>query len=773
MVTSSKILTVTYGTFSCTLEGFDDPFTTLQMVAEYFRKLAAEDRYFGGVPQVPDAQTLTRIAEKANPKGVATEIGEHGIILRQTGMAADVPAGADTDEMPARQRQDNRDQDDVQDVVEAGSQAPAAPIPDVPAAAAMFVSRRADAPEPADPNAADEGNIAEAEVDEAKSDDTDDDAAGLIVSHASPRLATPSQEAVSETLEKIRANITKAESDIDNQDRADAAATEVEAMEPEAAGSENQDTPVSEAAPEMAKAAEDAEPPVTETAPDQTDVEQADATQDDTAAPLILNQADAIAPEPSETAELETVELEDAGNTEPQPTRTDPDAPEASIEAGDSNSKPAAAVAAEGDDTPSNQVVSDETTAETEDQAAAEEPAHPSSVLSPEEEAELARVLAAAEAEAQELNAAADQEQTQDETPEAQPVTDHAAEQPLSEAQPPETDTDTEARPVPVTDTVTDTDTDTDMDTDMDTAAQTEAAETTQAEANSETGPEADARRKQAAAILQAQSGTKDDKVLERLLETTQSKMDRPEQQRRMNALDQLKAAVAATEAERQGKSGTSLLDRSDDTDEDATDLAAYREDLRQAQNPNRKAARAPRGSVSAPVTPAPLILVSEQLIKVPAANVPDTEVATAAPVDPATQSSGNLALKQEPAPTPETADAVQDEDDSIQGLPADVFADATSFADFAERIGAFELTDLLEAAAAYTSIIEDKPRFSRAQVMSKIAKLNHGDSYSKEAGLRAFGKLLREGKILRVQDGQFGISKASRFSIATRYNED
>lgn len=78
-------------------------------------------------------------------------------------------------------------------------------------------------------------------------------------------------------------------------------------------------------------------------------------------------------------------------------------------------------------------------------------------------------------------------------------------------------------------------------------------------------------------------------------------------------------------------------------------------------------------------------------------------------------------------------------------------------------------MQDMLEAAAAFTSIVEGKPRFSRAQVMSKIARIETGDGFSKEAGLRAFGKLLREGKILRVQDGQFAISKSSRFSIAQR----
>ena len=88
MVTSSKKLTVSYGTFSCTLEGFDDPFTTLQMVAEYFRKLAAEDRYFGGIPRVPDTETLKQIARNATSRDVDADVGEDGIVLRQSNAPA-------------------------------------------------------------------------------------------------------------------------------------------------------------------------------------------------------------------------------------------------------------------------------------------------------------------------------------------------------------------------------------------------------------------------------------------------------------------------------------------------------------------------------------------------------------------------------------------------------------------------------------------------------------------------------------------------------------
>ncbi|NAZ36291.1 hypothetical protein GT358_05590 [Rubellimicrobium sp. CFH 75288] len=232
-----------------------------------------------------------------------------------------------------------------------------------------------------------------------------------------------------------------------------------------------------------------------------------------------------------------------------------------------------------------------------------------------------------------------------------------------------------------------------------------------------------------------------DEAAVSRLLSRTDEVLLDPETQRRREAIAQLKAAVAATEAARR------LRGNADEPDHEADRTEVFRQDLRETVRPRRPVAT----TALERSRPAPLRLVASQRVDLPAPE-PAPRAAPAAAAGPV-------------RPRRVTLDSLGSE---ATARPEAVRQVASSFAAFAAETGATSLKDILEAAAVYTAVIEGEEDFSRPQIIEKVREVS-SDRFSREDGLRSFGALLREGRITRVRGGRFQVSEDSRFHPGQR----
>ncbi|EDM73011.1 lipoprotein, putative [Roseobacter sp. AzwK-3b] len=824
MVSGSKILTVSYGTFSCTLEGFDDSFETMKAIAEYFRDLAADDRYFGAEPPTPDAEMLARIAEREISRRVDAYQSDGSIVLRASDAAAltgfsgvrvaPKPAAPEPAPEPAPEMT-----------------APAAPDPQVqpeqsPAPEAEVAEKAADhAPEPVaatEPEAAvAEAPVEDAQVEEAPVDETpakpEEAEAPEAPADAVPPVDTeePTRGETAETaaasaLEESAEDVALAEGDAiaeepELSDRAPDAleAPETEEQKPEAPEPQAlHEADIAAPAPQQASDEGDEGDSIaaklrrirsvvlqserTDTGDEYTEDQHAEVTSDPQAfldsATADLNAAlaeddltetaagsealdvpqddldsilarfrmeeaaadEAEAEEPvedsaeAEEPEAEEVEAEELAEDHAEhseiidETLEDDEQPEAgstaplvlsqdklaqlredAVPASDTPLEPRAAaqpVAVEtpldGDTTKAARVRARVVKIKRSDYEAAivegyiEEDASDSdepdtdeananvfnedindSTLSPEQEAELQRELAEVEAEMRQGERSDDIDDADDDLSWFSDDTVYEITEPATER-------------------ATDSEADTDADTDAD-AGHAAAA------------PEIKGRDKLAA------GGPQND--VSRMFQEADNQRDEPESNRRRSVIQHLRAAVAATRADKKAGVESDL----------GKDQSPYRSDLADVVRPRRpnldgEPART-RSSRPEETRPAPLKLVAEQRV--------DVE-------------------------TPR--EAIMPRRVSSSDLQAGQIGD-TGFADFVEQSGASSLPELLEAAAAYLSDVEGRPQFSRPMLMGKLREVT-GSDFSREDGLRSFGKLLRDGKLQKLKGGRFAVTDDTEF---------
>jgi hypothetical protein len=246
-------------------------------------------------------------------------------------------------------------------------------------------------------------------------------------------------------------------------------------------------------------------------------------------------------------------------------------------------------------------------------------------------------------------------------------------------------------------------------------------------------------------------SASEDDASVKRLLDQTNTELEGTENRRRLSAISHLKAAVAAT-----------VADRKEGGDQGPTEemrMTPYRSDLERAvrARPNTgPSAAAKAGSTD---RPAPLMLVSEQRIDTPRTK-PATAPTHVAPVRPHRVPAGNLALTAQDDDELDTAENAEDQN---------IFGETTSFAEYAEKLGAESLAELLEAAVAYSAHVQGNDAVSRPDMVRHVLSVQPELQDNRESMLRSFGTLLREGRIEKVRRGHFTLSETSPIQVEAR----
>ena len=783
MIGASKILTVSYGTFSCTLEGFDEPFNTMKAIAEYFRDLAADDRYFGAEPPTPDAAMLHKIAEREIHRRVDAKIQENGVILR-TGDALDAPVPS-TAVTAAPKLTDLIDYDDQPLLSDASVSADsvaaklsrlrataAAAIVSAPVSAVTIVPYAAEIAPLHKPEAPVIDSItSEIALDDQTLAEDDFDADEFAEINWAPDAPKEPVDLIADQAE-IAVFSDQIEDTADLPDAADQdVLDDLARLDGDAAEYDDQ-LPLIE--PIHHQPPVDDQPAVFAAVGPQAALR--DPAEDTLAADDALlaslesriattDQSDrqSLNDEFEDEFEDEFDGFEDSFAVDAQQT----DIPASHLPASDlpdendrANAKNGAAkISVQGADDAPDDVVEPEIVQRARarvikirradapaliaEAAVASQP----SLLSDEAEAALLAELAALEAEAAPLQPSDTLQADVEDDASFDAELDRISAEISADAPPVPVRPQRPVRSISVARFAAES---------AGPVTPADAKDTTQGFEGSVYSQSATDDLPIAEDIIEPRRDIENDladEAVGRLMAQTNSALDGEDVKRRQSAIAHLKAAVAATEADR--------LIAPNQPKDDLTE--SYRSDLESAVRPMRPASG--EAGVANADRPQPLVLVSAQRIDRPfrseTAPRPDTAPRIVAPVRPRRIVAGGAAAAPQDSILG-SGDFGLDEDEGIDDAAINMFAETESFADFADRLGASDLPDLLEAAAVYCASVLGRPEFSRPLVLRQVATLPATADLSREDGLRVFGTLMRQGRITRTRRGQFAVTDRS-----------